>query len=151
MFVTVEHRVESGGETVIRERQDIVYRATQAQPVAAARPRRPETPREPAGHSLAVEATPTLLFRYSALTFNGHRIHYDPDYARNVEHYPGLVVHGPLQATLMMHLAANRRLRAPFTFAYRGVAPLTHRRTSVNALRWEAWSFGTRVTPAGRQ
>ena len=65
-----------------------------------------------------------LLFRYSAVTFNGHRIHYDRDYAREVEGYPGLVVHGPWQATRMLRLAAVILGRTPERFAFRGLSPL---------------------------
>ncbi len=68
-------------------------------------------------------AGPTQLFRYSALTFNGHRIHYDRTYAREVEGYPGLVVHGPLQATWLLHLAARLAGRTPETFRFRGLSP----------------------------
>jgi 3-methylfumaryl-CoA hydratase len=66
-----------------------------------------------------------LLFRYSALTFNAHRIHYDHVYATGTEGYPGLVVHGPLQATLLLNLAADALQGAPKRFAYRGLAPMT--------------------------
>lgn len=124
VFVVVEHVLSCDGETVIRERHDIVYReAATGAPVS----QHPVEPDAPAQVTESVEATTTLLFRYSALTFNGHRIHYDLDYVRDVEGYPGLVVHGPLQATLLMHLAARlspgRRLRK---IAFRGVAPLCH-------------------------
>jgi len=70
-------------------------------------------------------ADPVLLFRYSALTFNGHRIHYDRDYVTKVEGYPGLIFHGPLQAAFIVELAA--RLHggaAPKKFSYRGLQPL---------------------------
>ena len=67
---------------------------------------------------------PVLLFRYSALTFNGHRIHYDEPYAKGVEGYAGLVVHGPMQATWMMNLAATILGRIPSNVRYRGLAPL---------------------------
>ena len=65
-----------------------------------------------------------LLFRYSALTFNGHRIHYDKPYATGVEMYPGLVVHGPMQATMLYHFAAKLRGRAPAGFAFRSLSTL---------------------------
>ena len=65
-----------------------------------------------------------MLFRYSAITFNGHRIHYDAPYARDVEGYEGLVVHGPMQATFMAHLAAEVKGSPPKRFAYRGKSPL---------------------------
>jgi 3-methylfumaryl-CoA hydratase len=130
VFVTVAHDIIAGGEVAVSERQDIVYR-----PMDAAKPA--PVPVEPrvGAHSLSVDATTTLLFRYSALTFNGHRIHYDVDYARSEEGYPGLVVHGPLQATLMLHLAAKLAEARPVaTFDYRGVSPLFHGATfTVNA------------------
>jgi 3-methylfumaryl-CoA hydratase len=141
VFVTVEHSIECGGGIAIAERQDIVYRAMEeaARPVPRIDPAaREETrPARPADHTEKVDATTTLLFRYSALTFNGHRIHYDLDYARDVEGYLGLVVHGPLQATLMLHMAARlnggRQVRE---FSYRGVSPLFHGAAfTVNASR----------------
>ena len=68
---------------------------------------------------------PVLLFRYSALTFNGHRIHYDRDYVTKVEGYPGLIFHGPLQAALIVEFAAKLHGGiAPKKFSYRGVQPL---------------------------
>jgi 3-methylfumaryl-CoA hydratase len=71
-----------------------------------------------------VIGSPVLLFRYSAVTFNGHRIHYDEPYVTKVENYPGLVVHGPMQATLLMNLAARLDGRPPRRFVYRGTAAL---------------------------
>jgi 3-methylfumaryl-CoA hydratase len=65
------------------------------------------------------------LFRYSALTFNGHRIHYDAPYAMSVEHYPGLVIHGPLQATLLLNLAARQGGGCPRRYSFSGVNPAT--------------------------
>ena len=70
-----------------------------------------------------VETPPTLLFRYSAITFNGHRIHYDFPYVTEVEGYEGLVVHGPLQATLLLNAAAVSMGKVPTSFDYRGQAP----------------------------
>jgi 3-methylfumaryl-CoA hydratase len=106
-FVTVEHEIKADGVTAIREEQDIVYReAVQAgQPgQTSAKP----TP-APTDADWRRDITPSevLLFRYSALTFNGHRIHYDRDYARNAEGYPDLVVHGPLIATLLLDALAR--------------------------------------------
>jgi 3-methylfumaryl-CoA hydratase len=71
-----------------------------------------------------VDPTPVMLFRYSAITFNGHRIHYDEPYATKVEGYEGLVVHGPLQATLLLNLAALIGGGVPLRFTYRALAPL---------------------------
>ncbi len=121
VFVTVEHEISNSQGCAVSERQDLVYRDART---AAISPAAPAEPR-PADVSLAIDATTVLLFRYSALTFNGHRIHYDRDYAREVEGYPGLVVHGPLQATLLANLAARlSNGRPPRSFAYRGVSPL---------------------------
>ncbi|MBX3596364.1 MAG: MaoC family dehydratase N-terminal domain-containing protein [Rhizobiaceae bacterium] len=153
VFVTVEHQIISAGRVAVRERQDIVYRGEQLTPAQPAKesvdPRQPEF-RE------TVKTNTTLLFRYSALTFNGHRIHYDLDYAREQEGYAGLVVHGPLQATLLLHFAARiSGNRTPIQFSYRGVAPLICGDDfSVNATRngknidlWTAGSDGaTRMT-----
>ena len=129
VFVTLDHAIECDGRTAVRERQDIVYRAAAGPGAPTAGETPGPSPIEPRKPELSetIEATTTLLFRYSALTFNGHRIHYDVDYARQAEGYPGLVVHGPLQATLMLHLAARiSGGRAPNGFAYRGVSPLFH-------------------------
>src|SRR6185312_818081 len=122
-FVSVEHEVTTPRGTAIRERQDIVYRdassgqsAPQAKPAAA-----PPL----AQHRESHMADPVLLFRYSALTFNGHRIHYDRDYVTEVEGYPGLIFHGPLQASFIVELAAKLRGgRPPRKFSYRGLQPL---------------------------
>lgn len=119
-FVTVEHTIEAGGRRVLVERQDIVYRQAAA---ASAKPP-PAEPAPKGDHSFTFQPTPTLLFRYSALTFNGHRIHYDAPYAREVENYPGLVVHGPLQATLLAHFAARIRGRRPSEFSFRSSSTL---------------------------
>jgi 3-methylfumaryl-CoA hydratase len=122
-FVTVNHSYHTPRGLAVRERHDIVYRE-------AARPGKSPSPSsdpQPAPGEVALEwrldTTPTLLFRYSALTFNGHRIHYDLPYATEVEGYEGLVVHGPIQATLLYNLAAVRHGGAPRHFEYRGMAP----------------------------
>ncbi len=120
-FVTVEHTITSGGVACIVEEQDIVYREPPP-PGAAAAPERYDAQ---AQWTQNVTPDTTLLFRYSALTFNGHRIHYDQPYARNEEGYPDLVVHGPLISTLLQGFAiahgGGRRMSA---FEYRGVSPL---------------------------
>jgi 3-methylfumaryl-CoA hydratase len=122
-FVSVEHVVSTPRGTAIRERQDIVYREmTSAQPAAPAKPA--ATP-PAAKHRESHMADPVLLFRYSALTFNGHRIHYDRDYVTKVEGYPGLIFHGPLQAALLVEFAARHHGAVPpKKFSYRGVQPL---------------------------
>lgn len=102
VFVTVSHSISQQDRICLREQQDLVYRDS------ATASRQPGTvgtaPQPPADYQRTVVADPALLFRYSALTFNAHRIHYDRDYARDVEHYPGLVVHGPLLATMLLDL-----------------------------------------------
>jgi len=119
-FVSVEHHVSSPRGPAIRERQDIVYREIGGvQPAAPAK-----APAPSAQHRETHVSDPVLLFRYSALTFNGHRIHYDRDYVTRVEGYPGLIFHGPLQAALLVEFAARLKGGAPKTFSYRGVQPL---------------------------
>jgi 3-methylfumaryl-CoA hydratase len=122
-FVTVEHTISCGGKPCIVEEQDIVYRdATSPSTVPAAKP---EFYDGQAKWSNEVFPDTTLLFRYSALTFNGHRIHYDQTYARDEEGYPGLVVHGPLTATLLQQFALEHGGGRPLaSFDFRGVSPL---------------------------
>jgi 3-methylfumaryl-CoA hydratase len=120
-FVSVEHLITTSRGLAIRERQDIVYR--DVSPSAA--PTKPAAPPPAAQHRESHIADPVLLFRYSALTFNGHRIHYDRDYVTKVEGYPGLIFHGPMQAALLVEFAAKLRGgTAPKKFSYRGVQPL---------------------------
>jgi len=124
-FVTVRHLYQVDGMRRIDERQDIVYREDPApQEPGAPKPKLPEAEPWPNARSWDITTNPTLLFRYSALTFNGHRIHYDAPYAQGVEGYDDLVVHGPMQAIWMQNLAALIMGRAPSTFDYRGTAPL---------------------------
>jgi len=120
-FVSVAHEVTTPRGTAIRERQDIVYRGMESAKAAA-----PKAPPPPvAKHRETHVSDPVLLFRYSALTFNGHRIHYDRDYVTKVEGYPGLIFHGPLQAAFIVEFAAKLHGgRPPKTFSYRGVQPL---------------------------
>lgn len=119
-FVTVNHEVTSDGRPVLNERQDIVYR--EAQNVAGMK----TTPAPATVGDDVMQITPSAayLFRYSAMTFNGHRIHYDKDYVRDVEGYPGLIVHGPLQATLLCQFAADLKERAPKTFRFRSLSTI---------------------------
>lgn len=117
VFVTVRHRLRGAAGLALEEEQDIVYReATAGAP--AAKP----APADAAWHR-EVRTSEAMLFRYSALTFNAHRIHYDRDYATKVERYGGLVVHGPLIATCLLSLARQNGARLA-SFAYRGVAPI---------------------------
>jgi 3-methylfumaryl-CoA hydratase len=120
-FVSVDHTITTPRGIAIRERQDIVYRDVSATPSA---PTKPPAPPPVAQHRETHMADPVLLFRYSALTFNGHRIHYDRDYVTKVEGYPGLIFHGPMQAALQVEFAAKLRGRVPKKFSYRGVQPL---------------------------
>ena len=120
-FVTVEHRIEANSVLAIEERQDIVYRGfdpsprqTSTSPAAAAK----------GEYVRPIKVGATHLFRYSALTFNSHRIHYDREYAVEVEGYPGLVVHGPFQAALLADFAVEIKGRRPARFKFRGVSPL---------------------------
>ncbi|MEL6793734.1 MAG: MaoC family dehydratase N-terminal domain-containing protein [Pseudomonadota bacterium] len=122
VFVTVEHEVSGRDGLAIEERQDIVYLAIPPEfrpPKAIPAPERPD-------HVEPMEVSEARLFRYSAATFNAHRIHYDLPYATEVENYPGLVVHGPLQATLLIETATRWRGAAPDAFSFRGVHPMFH-------------------------
>lgn len=122
-FVSVDHTITTPRGVAIKERHDIVYRdlAPPGDTKAALAP----APAPAAKHRESHMADPVLLFRYSALTFNGHRIHYDRNYVTKVEGYPGLIVHGPLQASLLIEFAAKLRGgKPPAKFVYRGVQPL---------------------------
>ena len=131
-FVAVEHVITTSRGVAIRERHDIVYREMTGG--AAAPPKAPPPP-PVAKHRETHVSDPVLLFRYSALTFNGHRIHYDRDYVTKVEGYPGLIFHGPLQAALIVELAAKLHDgKPPKKFSYRGLQPLFEgSKFSVNA------------------
>ncbi|HTV96237.1 MAG TPA: hypothetical protein VME42_09530 [Steroidobacteraceae bacterium] len=122
-FVTVRHLISCGATACISEEQDLVYReATPAGATASAPSPRHDAPPQ---WSRRIEPDTTLLFRYSALTFNGHRIHYDQSYAREAEGYPDLVVHGPLTATLLQQFALEHGGgRALARFDFRGASPL---------------------------
>lgn len=102
VFVTIQHTLSASGVLVVDEQQDIVYREKPG--LSASPPSSAESVRDPPQFNREVVPDPVLLFRYSALTFNAHRIHYDRDYARRGEGYPGLVVHAPLTATLLVEL-----------------------------------------------
>ncbi|VTY35171.1 Mesaconyl-C(4)-CoA hydratase [Xylophilus ampelinus] len=121
VFVLLRHEITSAGVLAVTEEQDIVYRAP-AQPGELV----PTPQVAPAGATWAREVVPdpVQLFRYSALTFNGHRIHYDRPYATEVEGYAGLVVHGPLIATLLADLARRERPEARVTgLSFKAVRP----------------------------
>jgi len=123
VFVTVQHTVRAAGEVAVVEEHDIVYRD-------AAQPGTPTPPGKPAPREAVWQRTvvpdEAMLFRYSALIFNAHRIHYDLDYCRKEEGYPGLIVHGPLQTTLLLDIARRNAGKPVRTLAYRAIAPAFH-------------------------
>ena len=140
-FVRVRHDIRQRSALVLTEWQEIVYRednAPAAEPPIAATDE---------AHAEDVTFSPTTLFRYSALTFNGHRIHYDAPYARDVEGYDGLVVHGPLLAHLLMQLA-QKQLGKLTHFSYRATSALmVHEKATLCWKNGTAWVRG----PDGRQ
>jgi 3-methylfumaryl-CoA hydratase len=148
VFVTVKHEIASGGSVRITEEQDLVYLPA---PVAQVDSARPATEREPrtADVTRSMCAGPVQLFRYSALTFNAHRIHYDREYAREAEGYPGLVVHGPLLAMLAMDHFRRAAEAAPLrAFQFRAHRPLFDTERFNVCLAWNAsgadlWITGT--------
>lgn len=125
-FVDVSHETFANGTLAVAETQSIVYRDAASGGLDLSPPPLGEAEFDPAGWDAhrAITPTPTLLFRYSALTFNSHRIHYDAPYAQGIERYRGLVVHGPLIASLLLQLVAaelgENRVR---TFSFRGLSP----------------------------
>lgn len=123
VFVTVRHTISTGTTAAVREEHDIVYRD-------AAKAGDAPLPGKPAPQSAvwqrSLTGDPVMLFRYSALTFNGHRIHYDLDYVKNEEHYPGLIVHGPLQTTLLLDLCRRHAARPLKKLDYRALHPVFH-------------------------
>ncbi|WP_459617104.1 HTD2 family dehydratase [Bordetella sp. 2513F-2] len=119
LFVTVRHEYVQKNEVAILEEQDIVYRQPSPPRLAGSEAPPASQWRE------AIEPTPVLLFRYSAVTFNGHRIHYDHPYVTGAEGYPGLVVHGPMIATLMVAAFRHAHPAAVLQhLSYRGLRPL---------------------------
>ena len=119
IFVTVEHLVIQGDKQCIREEQNIVYRQEAVETSTVD----PEPAADESSFSQSWQLTEVDLFRYSALTFNSHRIHYDSDYVRDIEGYSGLIVHGPLLATLMLDLAYQQG-RDFNEFTYRAKSPV---------------------------
>ena len=122
VFVDVQHEIRAEGRLVIHETHDIVYRdlprAGQTAPAGVPAP-------QPAQWSREIRPDDVLLFRYSALTFNGHRIHYDRRYVTEVEGYPGLIVHGPLIATLLLDLLRRELPAAQVRrFSFRAMKPI---------------------------
>ncbi len=126
VFVEVDHETSADGRLAVNERQSIVYLEALAGDAPLSPPANSGDIFDPSGWDVQriVHPDERLLFRYSALTFNTHRIHYDRPYAREVERYRGLVVHGPLTASLLLQLAAEHHGENRLTrFAFRGVSP----------------------------
>jgi len=121
VFVTVGHELHQDGRVCLLEEQSLVYREA---PSAAGPLPSGEPPTLAGSWADDLRPDPALLFRFSALTYNGHRIHYDRDYATREEFYPALVVHGPLLATLLLDLLARQRPGAKVTrFEFRALRP----------------------------
>jgi 3-methylfumaryl-CoA hydratase len=132
VFVTVRHEIAGPAGPAITEEHDIVYRGTEGE---AVKPAVAAAPLPAGAFSRTVMPGPVLLFRYSALTGNGHRIHYDLDYVTREEGYPGLIVHGPLQATWLADLVRRQRGGTLRSFNFRGRRPAFHD----NALTLAGW------------
>jgi len=123
LFVLVEHRFSNENGLALTEEHDIVYRSAAQPGEAAPAPQKPPMDGQ-AAWSRTITADAVVLFRYSALTFNGHRIHYDRQYVTEVEGYPGLIVHGPLIATLLLDLLRRSLPGARVaSFDFRAVRP----------------------------
>lgn len=132
VFVTLQHRFEVAGRVVAEEEQDLVYRGDADADEVAALARLAEqaraggqSPARTGSFRQSIEPHPVMLFRFSAATFNGHRIHYDRDYAQSVEGYPGLVVHGPLIASQLLSFIETTVAPEAFIerFAFRAKRP----------------------------
>lgn len=154
VFVTVRHTVSVSGQIAVVEEHDIVYRDA-ARPVtgnaAGATAALPPGKPAPANPVWRHEVMPdeVMLFRYSALIFNAHRIHYDLDYCRKEEGYPGLIVHGPLQTTLLLDLCRRHAGKPVRKLDYRAMSPLFHNeRLSVGGIP-SADGSGAQVWTAG--
>jgi len=123
LFVLVEHRFSNENGLALTEEHDLVYRSAAQPGEAAPAPQKPPMDGQ-AAWSRTITADAVVLFRYSALTFNGHRIHYDRQYVTEVEGYPGLIVHGPLIATLLLDLLRRSLPGARVaSFDFRAVRP----------------------------
>lgn len=125
-FVTLAHTFTADSELALRETQTLVFREVPPTGAPAAPPVPSGAMFDPTGWGQVERLVPDapLLFRYSALTFNSHRIHYDADYVRGVEGYRGLVVHGPLMASLLLQLAAREAgENALRRFSFRALGP----------------------------
>jgi 3-methylfumaryl-CoA hydratase len=134
IFVKLRHEISAQGDLAIIEEQDIVYRGAPSEALAL-----PVMSPQFPGPMQVVVPDPVMLFRFSALTFNAHRIHYDRPYATEVEGYPGLVVHGPLTAMLLLNASCGSRADSVASFDFQARRPL-----------FAGSPFGLRVT-AGTQ
>jgi 3-methylfumaryl-CoA hydratase len=144
VLVGIEHRLRQEGRLCLREEQTLAYRAL---PAAPPPPQEGEPASPVADWTREVAPDPVLMFRFSALTYNSHRIHYDRDYATRVEFYAGLVVHAPLLVTLLLDLFSRSQPGVPLTrFSFRAVRPtldlgpfqLRGKRTGRNVALWSA-------------
>lgn len=149
VFVTVAHEYDQAGSVAFTEEQTIVYREAASGPSTAEEPKRAKTLPKLDAKSTVTPDTVTL-FRYSALTYNAHRIHYDRDYAVNEEFYPDLVVHGPLTAILLLELFHNEAPEQQIEFfEFRGTAPFfVNRKMTLgisrdvdDATKWQLTAF----------
>ena len=147
LFVLVEHRFSNENGLALTEEHDIVYRSAAQPGEAAPAPQKPPMDGQ-AAWSRTITADAVVLFRYSALTFNGHRIHYDRQYVTEVEGYPGLIVHGPLIATLLLDLLRREMPGAQVAaFDFRAVRPTfdlhpfsVHGKPSADGRTVELWA-----------
>ena len=147
LFVLVEHQYHNARGLALTEEHDIVYRSAAQPGDPAPQPTTPPLAGQ-AAWSRSVTADAVLLFRYSALTFNGHRIHYDRPYVTGVEGYPGLIVHGPLIATLLLDLLRRQLPDAQVAaFDFRAVRPTfdthpfsVHGKPSADGKTIELWA-----------
>jgi 3-methylfumaryl-CoA hydratase len=136
-FVKVDHTLSVGGTLRVRETQDIVYRGLDAGGAASGKESAPAEAAPTGDVRERITPDPVLLFRYSALTFNGHRIHYDRRYVMEEEGYPGLVVHGPMQAAFLLNLATAIAGKSPAAFQFRSLSPLFDTEDVVLNARWD--------------
>ncbi len=141
--VSLLHEIEGDGMLAVRERQDLIYREAirTSEPVPGAD--------FPAAITWRVIADPLMLFRYSAFTFNGHRIHYDSAFATTGEGHSGLLVHGPLQATLLLNQLATLKGHVPRMMSYRCLAPLSAPQTFSVASRAAESGMAGRIISHG--
>lgn len=148
-FVTVAHRYNRDDQVLVEEEHDIVYRSD---PTPGEPSKTPTPAADNATLSRTITPSAVMLYRYSALTFNSHRIHYDIDYCRDVEGYPGLVFHGPLSATLLLDLASGKFGADCISgFSFRAMGPLFgHRDFSIHLRETETGAVMWVSNPDGR-